>query len=121
VLDRTVETAARTLAAKLKATPAIAAFEQAQVELEADEPARSMMAELQQLQDTLLQKQQMGTLTQGEIDAYRGLQRKVQDNPIIQAYFEAQRQAQAFLPQVNMEISQMLGFDFNRLAGAAGC
>lgn len=120
MLNPAVEAAARTLAAKLKATPAIAAFGQAQAQLDANERARSMMVELQQVQQNLLQKQQTGALTQEEIDGYRRLQWAVQDNGIIQAYFEAQRQAQAFLPQVNVEISQMLGFDFSRLATAVG-
>ena len=120
MLDPIVEVAAQTLAAQLKATPAIAAFDQARADLDANEQARSMMEELQQLQDTLLQKQQMGTLTQGEIDGYRRLQRKVQDNAIIGAYLLAQGEAQAFLPQINAEISQALGFDFSRLATAVG-
>ena len=121
MLDPIVEVAAQTLAEQLKATPAIAAFDQAQAELDANEQASNLMSELQQLQQDLLQKQQMGTLKQEEIDGYRRLQRQVQDNPIAQAYFLAQRQAQAFLPEVNAEISQMLGFDFSRLAAAAGC
>jgi len=115
-----VEAAARALAARLKATPAIAAFGQAQTQLDGNERARSMMVELQQAQQNLLQKQQEGILTQTEIDGYRRLQREVQRDATIQSYFDAQRQAQAFLPEVNVEISQMLGFDFSRLAAAVG-
>ena len=89
--------------------------------LDADEQARGMMDELQRLQQDLLQKQQLGTLTQKEIDGYRGLQRQVQSNTLILAYFEAQHHAQALLPGVNLEISQVLGFDFSRLATAAAC
>ena len=120
MLDPVVEVAAQTLAAQLKALPAIAAFDQAQAELDANEQARTLMSELQELQQDLLQKQQTGTLTQEEIDEYRRLQREVQDNAVIGAYLETQRQAQAFLPQINAEISQALGFDFSRLATAAG-
>ena len=120
MLDPAVDSTARALAAKLRASPAIAAFWQAQAQLDANKRARSMMVELQQVQQNLLQKQQTGALTQGEIDGYRRLQREVQNNAIILAYFEAQRQAQAFLPRVNVEISQVLGFDFSRLATAVG-
>ena len=120
MLDPTVEAAARTLAAQLRASPAIAAFWQARAQVDANEQARGMMGELQQLQQELLQKQQAGTLRQEEIDGYRRLQREVQSNAIILAYFETQRQAQAFLPEVNLEISQVLGFDFSHLATAVG-
>ena len=118
MLDPAVETAARTLAAKLTATPALAALARAQAGLDANEQAESLLAQLQQLQQDLLPKQQAGTLTQEEIDGYRRKQWEVQDNAIILAYSEAQRQAQASLPQVNTEISQALGYDFSRLATA---
>jgi len=119
VLDPSVERAAREFALKLRASPPIAAFWQAKARLEADEEAQHLLAELQQRQQALMLKQQIGSgITQAEIDALRRLQWEAQSNPVIMDYVKAQQQALAFVPQVNMEISQLLGFDFGGLAGA---
>ena len=121
MLNPTVEAAAREFALKLRASSPIAAFWQAKERLEADEEAQRLLAELQQRQQALMLKQQNGSgITQEEIDALRRLQGEAQRNPVIMAYVQAQRYAQAFLPEVNMEISQLLGFDFGGLAGTGG-
>jgi cell fate (sporulation/competence/biofilm development) regulator YlbF (YheA/YmcA/DUF963 family) len=116
MLDPKVEAAARALATKLKASPAIAAFWQAKAHFETNEQAQSLMTELQEHQQALLQKQQMGTLTQKDIEPLRRLQSEARDNPIIMAYLRAQQEAQAVLPEVNTELSKLLGYDFARLA-----
>ena len=114
-----VEAAAREFALKLRASSPIATFWQAKARLEADEETQNLLAELQERQQALMLKQQNGSeITQAEIDALRRLQWEVQSNPVIMAYVQAQQQALAFVPQVNMEISQLLGFDFGGLAGA---
>jgi len=119
VLNPTVEAAAREFALKLRASPPIATFWQAKERMEADEEAQRLLAELQQRQQALMLKQQIGSsITQEEIDALRRLQWEAQSNPVIMGYVQAQQQALAFVPQVNMEISQLLGFDFGGLAGA---
>ncbi len=121
MLDPTVETAAQGFALKLRASPPIAAFRQARARLEADEEAQNLLEELQERQRALMLKQQDGRgITQEEIDALRRLQREVQRNPVITDYVQAQQQALAFVAQVNMEISQLLGFDFGGMAGAGG-
>ncbi len=119
MLDPTVEIAAREFALKLRASSPIAAFWQAKARLEADEEAQGLLTELQQRQQALMLKQQNGSgITQAEIDALRRLQGEAQSNPVIMDYVKAQQQALAFVPEVNMEISQLLGFDFGGLAGA---
>ncbi len=103
----------------LRASPPITTFWQAKERLEADEEAQELLAELQERQRALMLKQQNGgNITQEEIDALRRLQGEAQRNPVIKGYVQAQQQALAFVPQVNMEISQLLGFDFGGLAGA---
>lgn len=122
MLDTAIEAATREFAMKLRASSPIAAFRQAQARLEADREAQRLLTDLQQRQEALMQKQRGGgDVTQEEIDALRRLQREAQSNPVIMAYVQAQQQAQAFLPAVNMEISQLLGFDFGAMAGAGGC
>ena len=120
-MNPTVERAAREFAHTLRASPHIAAFWEAKVRLDAEEEAQDLLVELQQRQQTLMFKQQNGSgITQEEIDALRRLQGEAQRNATIVAYVQAQQQAQAFLPEVNMQISQLLGFDFGALASAGG-
>lgn len=105
----------------LRTSLPIAAFWEAKEQLEADEEAQHLLTTLQQRQQALMLKQQNGGgISQEEIDALRRLQGEAQRNPTITAYVQAQQRAQAFLPQVNLEISQLLGFDFGALAGAGG-
>jgi len=121
-MDPTVVKATQQFAMKLRASLPIAAFWEASGRLEADEGAQLLLAQLQERQQALVQKQQDGgDITQDEIDALRRAQREAQDDPVIMAYVQTQQHALAFLPQVNREISQLLGFDFGALAGAASC
>lgn len=121
-MNPTIEAATREFALTLRASSPIAAFWQAKARLEADEEAQRLLVQLQERQQALMRKQQDGgDVTQEEIDALRRLQWEAQRTPAIMAYVQAQQQAQAFLPAVNMEISQLLGFDFGGLAGAGGC
>lgn len=121
-LDTNVEAAAREFALKLRQAPPIVEFWQAKERMEADEGAQRLLAELQDRQRRLLLKQQNdGDITQEEIDDLRCLQREAQTHPLISAYFQAQQMAQSYLPDVNYEISQILGFDFGALSGAGSC
>lgn len=121
-LDANVEAAAREFALKLRQAPPIVEFWEAKEQMEADEEAQRLLADLQDRQQRLLLKQQNGgDITQGEIDALRRLQREAQIHPLIAAYFRAQQIAQAYLPDVNYEISQILGFDLGALSGAGSC
>ena len=60
-------------------------------------------------------------MTQADIDRLRVLQNEVQANKIIMLFVETQQAAIAYLPGVNKEISQLLGFDFAGMAGPASC
>jgi len=121
-LDPTVEAAAREFALKLRQAPPIVQFWQAKERLEADAGAQRLLAELQDRQRRLLLEQQNGgNITQEEIDELRHLQWEAQSHPVISAYFQAQQMAQSYLPEVNYEISQLLGFDFGALSGAGSC
>ena len=116
-----VETAARELASKLRAAPPNAAFSRAREAQEADEEAQRLLADLQRRQQALLLKQQDGrAIAPEELSALRALQGEVRRSRTIMAYVEARREAQAFLPTVNLTISELLGFDFGALASSGG-
>lgn len=117
-----LEEAARTFALQLRASLPITNFWRAKALMQADEEAQNLLRELQQCQQSLLRKQQNGDrITQEEITALRRLQEKVQRNPAVMNYIQTRQQAQAFLSQVNLEISQLLGFDFGSLVRTEGC
>jgi len=113
--------AAERLATTLAGTEPIAAYRQAKKRLEADPDAGELFERFQSLQADLRVRQARGTITQADVTRLRTLQRAVQSNRLIMDYAETQQSAQAYLPEVNQEISQLLGFDFARFAKPSGC
>jgi len=99
----------------------IAAYERAKAHFEADEEAKVLLEGLSTAQAELRTRQMSGNYSQAEIDALRALQSEVQSSRVIREYDRAQQAAIAFLPQVNQEISQLIGLDFASLAGPANC
>jgi cell fate (sporulation/competence/biofilm development) regulator YlbF (YheA/YmcA/DUF963 family) len=109
------------LAAALRATPAIAAYLRAREELEANQPAGELLAELTSLQADLRVRQAEGTLTREAIEQLRALQRRVEaETPIIQ-YLATQQAALSLLPDVSRSISDLLGIDFGLLIRRSSC
>jgi len=113
--------AAERLATTLAGAEPIAAYRQAKKRLEADPDAGELFERFQSLQADLRVRQARGTITQADVTRLRTLQRAVQSNRLIMDYAETQQSAQAYLPEVNQEISQLLGFDFARFAKPSGC
>ena len=116
-----VLTAAETLAAALIRVEPIAAYRRAQTQLEATPHARARLERLSAAQADLRVRQSRGTLTQSDVNNLRALQQEVRSDPVIMDYAVAQQAAIAYLPEVNQEISQLLGTDFAALAGPASC
>ena len=121
ILPPAVLVAAERLATTLAGTEPIAAYRQAKKRLEADPDAGELLERFQSLQADLRVRQTRGTITQADVTRLRTLQRAVQSNRLIMDYAETQQSAQAYLPEVNQEISQLLGFDFARFAKPSGC
>jgi cell fate (sporulation/competence/biofilm development) regulator YlbF (YheA/YmcA/DUF963 family) len=113
--------AAERLATTLAGEKPIAAYRQAKKHLEADPNAGELLERFQSVQADLRIRQARGTITQADVTRLRTLQRTVQSNQLIVEYAEAQQAATAYLPEINQEISQLLGVDFASLAGSACC
>lgn len=113
--------AAETLAAALARVEPIAAYHRAQAQLEATPRARVLLERLSAAQADLRIRQSRGALTQSDVNNLRALQQEVRSDPVIMDYAVAQQAAIAYLPEVNQEISQLLGTDFAALAGPASC
>lgn len=99
----------------------IAAYKRAKARLDSDKEANALFELLSNAQAELRTRQMSGSVIQKDIDALRALQGEVQSNRVIRNYAKTQQAAIAFLPQVNQEISQLLGLDFASLALPANC
>ena len=113
--------AIETLAVALLNTEPLAAYHQAAAALEADPDSTALLNHFSAAQAEVRKRQGNGTIAQFDVDRLRSLQRQVQANSTIMSYASTQQAALAYLPEVNLEISQLLGLDFASLAGPSGC
>ena len=120
-LPDTIFAATEQLAAALLQAGPVAAYNQARARLDGDAQARELLERFIKTQSNLRLRQSRNTVTQSDVDELRALQRQVQANQIIMNYVETQQAAIAYLPAVNQEISQLIGFDFASLAGPSSC
>jgi len=120
-LPPTVLAAAERLAAAIEAAEPITAYRRAKARLDGDAHAHELLRLLSDAQADLRRRQSNGGVTQEVLENVRAIQREVQSNVIIMDFAMAQQEAIAYLPQVNLEISQLLGVDFASLAGPASC
>lgn len=120
-LSPTLSAAAEQLACAIEASEAVAAYRRAKESLDADAHAKELLQLLSAAQAELRRRQSQGDVTQEVLEHVRSLQREVQSTKTIMEYAMTQQEAIAFLPQVNLEISQLLGVDFASLAGPGSC
>jgi cell fate (sporulation/competence/biofilm development) regulator YlbF (YheA/YmcA/DUF963 family) len=121
MMDERLEQATEQLGRALRASTPMKAYLDAGASLKTDAEAMSLLDELAQRQALLRVKQNAGGPTQADIDDLRALQFRVQAQPTIAVYLQAQQDLRALLPQINYEISQLLGVDFAMLARKSGC
>lgn len=114
-------TATERLATVITSAEPIAAYLQAKARLDIDPQARDLLECVSSAQSDLRMRQVNGNISQADLDHLRTLQLQVQSNRVIMDYAETQQAAIAYLPQVNQEISQLIGVDFASLAGPASC
>lgn len=120
-LPENISTATEQLAAAILRAEPVAAYQRAIARLEADPEAHELLERFSRAQADLRMRQAKNAVTQADVDQLRALQRQVQSNQKIMDYAETQQIAIAYLPEINDEISQLLGVDFASLAGPASC
>jgi cell fate (sporulation/competence/biofilm development) regulator YlbF (YheA/YmcA/DUF963 family) len=98
----------------------LSALRAAQTALDADAQACALLDDLTTAELEVRRRQTEGTLTQESIDRYRAARERATSYPTIIAFAQAQRDAAASLPEVNEMISELLGWDFARMAAPAG-
>jgi cell fate (sporulation/competence/biofilm development) regulator YlbF (YheA/YmcA/DUF963 family) len=106
--------------ALIQAEP-LATFHRAWTALNDDTTATGLLEALTAAQADMRRSQMNGGATQAGVDHMRDLQRQVQINSTIMTYVRAQRDAAAYLPGVNVDISELLGIDFAALSNSATC
>jgi cell fate (sporulation/competence/biofilm development) regulator YlbF (YheA/YmcA/DUF963 family) len=113
--------AVQTLNAALKQSPPLRAYADALAKMEADPSATGLLDELQRVQADLRVRQSNGGVTLADTARLRQLQADVQTHPTIAGFLAADREAKAYLPQVNQLISDLIGIDFASLGRTKGC
>jgi cell fate (sporulation/competence/biofilm development) regulator YlbF (YheA/YmcA/DUF963 family) len=113
--------ATKTLAETLLHSEPMLAYHQAKTHLERNAEASAILERLSTTQNEFRARQSNGLVTQVDIDHLRVLQSEVHANKIIMLFVETEQAAIAYLPEVNKEISQLVGFDFAGMAGPASC
>lgn len=120
-LPAEVQEALEALAENLLHAEPIVAYHQAQARLNASKQAHNILERLSTAQADLRTRQGRNAVTQADVEQVRVLQREAQANRLILDYANAQQAAVAYLPEVNQEISDLLGVDFAALAGRESC
>ena len=121
MMDERLHRATVQLGRALRTSAPVRAYLDASAGLKTDAEATGLLDELALRQAALRVKQNDGGLSQADIDDLRALQFRVQTQPTIAAYLQARQDLGALLPQINNEISQLLGVDFAALARKSGC
>jgi cell fate (sporulation/competence/biofilm development) regulator YlbF (YheA/YmcA/DUF963 family) len=120
-LPERLQVAVEVLSENLLAAEPFILYERAQIRLNADRQAKSLLEQLSTLQAKIRSGQINGGVTQKCIDQLRTLQGKVQQNQTIMEYARAQQTATDYLREINQEISQLVGMDFASLARQTSC
>lgn len=118
VIPSELRAAAEALGDALARSELIAAFDEAQRRLDADEHARLLLDEVAEADGELRRKQVEGILTRADIDRARDAHRAASVDASIRGFREAHQAAAAFLPEVDIAISKLLGWDFAAMAAA---
>jgi cell fate (sporulation/competence/biofilm development) regulator YlbF (YheA/YmcA/DUF963 family) len=121
ILSPDLMAATDALAEALAQAEPVAGFNDARQALDADAEASGLLNELMATQTNARRRQANGGMMHSDIEQLRALQNQAQANRLIMAYVRAQQDAAAYLPGVNVEISQLLGIDFAVLSNTATC
>ena len=113
--------ATHALADSLIQAEPLATFHRAGKALNDDTTATRLLDGLGAALADMRRSQMDGGTTKDAVDHMRDLQQQVQTNETIMTYVRAQRDAAAYLPGVNMDISNALGIEFATFSNAATC
>lgn len=120
-----IKTAALDLVEAMKQDTTIRRFLTAKEAVENDPQVSALEAQLIELYENLITRQQQGErLSEEEIQAFNSLRYQVRVHPLIAQRENALAQIKPYLAQISDEISYALGIDYTTLADAqcsGGC
>ncbi len=112
ITDTNVHEAIQAFAQALADTPQFHAFEEAAVAFNHDRAAQQAVRLFQEKQRSLQMLQQLGAITQAEIDELKQLQQAMLAHPAVTAYVETQAALVQVCQAAAKEISTVIGLDF---------
>ncbi len=115
-----LEDSLQELVEALKSAPAIAAFIGAQGRFQSDAELTRQRAELQASFDAFQRANVSGAARQAMLSQVRERQARVQAHPLVQEYLSTKSAAEAFLRQINVAISSIVGLDLADAGRPAG-
>jgi len=112
VVKADVQTATKAFAAALAATPEFQAYEEALFAFRQDHMAQEAVRAFQEKQRSLQVMQQLGALSQAELDELTRLQHDMVGHTTVEAYIKAQNDLVGLCRTIGKELSQAIGLDF---------
>lgn len=95
-------------------------YEETTERLRADKEAQRILSEFRKAQQNLQMMQSWGGATEKDFKQFEKLQVQLFSNPTLKEYFKAQEDLVTKLKELNVFISEKLGFDFANLTKPAG-
>lgn len=121
-MEDTLKLAADEFVGALQDNETIRKFQAAREAFGNDEELHGLRTDYSQILQQLQSKQLDGTLTEEDIAQLKSLQQRINQHPSTTMMIESQDKAVDVLASCNMEISNLLGFDFSATAApAAAC
>jgi cell fate (sporulation/competence/biofilm development) regulator YlbF (YheA/YmcA/DUF963 family) len=95
-------------------------YEKASDSLRADKEAQRLLSDFRETQEMLQLKQSWGGSSDNDFEHIEKMREQLLLNSILREYFEAQEDMVLMLKELNIFISEKLGFDFANLTKPAG-
>lgn len=123
-MEKAFQEAAQDFCAVLKKDDTVRAFYEARDSYDRDEDIHQMRMDYTQLVHDLRRRQSEGALTEQDVEGLRTLEQKIHNHEYTQALSLAQSNLAKLLEHCNMEISELVGFDYASSAASpksCGC
>lgn len=123
-MEASLQKAAEDFCASLTQDQTVRAFYSARETYDQDDEIYRLRMEYTQLVHDLRQRQDQGALTEEDVEGLRALEEKINDHEHTQALSRAQAGLAEALEKCNVQISEVLGFDYASSAAApksCGC
>ncbi|MCA1753516.1 MAG: YlbF family regulator [Spirochaeta sp.] len=121
-MEDTLKNAADEFVTALENDTTVREFQKAREAFRNDTELHDLRSDYSQILQQLQSKQLDGTLTEEDIAQLKTLQLKINEHPSTTMMIETQDKVTGVLASCNMEMSNLLGFDFSATAApAAAC